>query len=713
MANLQFAYTASPLGLVTSFSEFNYGTSSNGGIQSIFTSYQSPKQKMILKTNHGRFNAVLSGTPHSDEVYDMSTTNIIEKLKDINQLKLNFADFAYLRDFGVYPNNRLIVARRFPQPVVDDLYSINTSTSPINSPLSTVIGYNKEQDDFIKLTFNEEWEGAEVSFKNLLNDVGGDFGMKGKFQLGNILEAGVNILPLPGASLLLQRQIMKSLGIISDVDPAIIPQGDPNIIKEARVRTLIGEDSGGGSGLTCKVSIKLTTVYEQKFINGVDPTIVFMDILNNALNMGTSPATFYLGKQNDATNSVSKTINSFLSNPDEAIKTFIEKIITAISSQLDTLNTQMKNDAQNTSSTPPGQGANDILSLLRDVTGEPQKDSKGNVVKGVSTYVKDFIKHKYKVKFLGIISALTGAASTPWHVTIGNPLRPIFCSGDMLCKGVDVNFGPQLSFNDLPTYIEVTVNLESARNLGLQEIFSKFNSGGIRLLTGTSSSVGDYIAGMAQSFWNNEQSYGTSSNATIPNKSSQSPQSSDGLTKTTNNASATQSNLTKVNIPSITPVSLSSISNTTPSLTSDQEISPDPYATSPTVSAGSNSGADALRRQTTQDVVGSKEGYSDQLIGPVNTPNSGQGATPINATGALSSPTSTNWPIGQSVASGSLSYTNGNTYNYTVTNGQTHGLFESNVNGSDGTSYTFQGTSEKNAINNMQTTLFKINNTTT
>ena len=703
-------YTASPLGLITSFSEFNYGTSSGiGGVQSIFTSYQSPKHKMILKTNNGKFNSVLSGSPHSDEVYDMTTSNIISKLKDIDQLKLNFADFAYLKDFGVYPNNRLIVARRFPQPVVDDLYSIPTS---VGEPLSTVIGYNKEEDDFIKLTFNEEWEDAEISFKNLLNDVGGDFGMKGQFQLGNILESGLNILPLPGATLLLQRKIMKSLGIISSEDEAIIPQGDPNLIKQAKVRSLIGEDAGG-SGLSCKVSITLKTVYEQKFINGVDPTIVFMDILNNALNMGTSPATFYLGKQNDARNNVSTAIKKFMDNPFEFIKDFIKSIIDAFSGQLTTLNKGMTSPSKDTSTeNPAGQGANQILKLLNDDSGEPRKDDKGNIIKGISRYVKDFIKNKYKVKFLGIVSALTGAPSTPWHVTIGNPLRPIFCSGDMLCTGVDVNFGPQLSFNDLPTYIEVEVKLTSARNLGLQEIFSKFNSGGIRLLTGTSSSVGEYLAGIAQSFWNSEQNYGTFSNtSTVPAKSSQSPQSTDGAQKKDNSLSATSSNLTKVNIPT-TPIINSNIPTITPSLTSDTEASSDPYAESPSVPAGSNSTADSLRRQGSQDSTGSTDGFSDQLISPDDKPYNGTSATPIDKTGA-SSTTPDTWNIGKPVSTGSLSYSNGVTYDYTVTKGLSHGIFESYVTGSDGTSYTFQGKSKKSAINNMQSELFKINNPNT
>ena len=36
---------------------------------------------------------------------------------------------------------------------------------------------------------------------------------------------------------------------------------------------------------------------------------------------------------------------------------------------------------------------------------------------------------KYRVEVMGIVNALTGNPSTPWHITIGNPMRPVFCSG--------------------------------------------------------------------------------------------------------------------------------------------------------------------------------------------------------------------------------------------------------------------------------------------
>jgi hypothetical protein len=90
---------------------------------------------------------------------------------------------------------------------------------------------------------------------------------------------------------------------------------------------------------------------------------------------------------------------------------------------------------------------------------------------------------KYRERIIGITNVLSGMPSTPWHITIGNPLRPIFCSGDMLVEDVQLKLGSHLSFNDLPTTITATFKLKNARALGLQEIMAKFNSGYLRVLS--------------------------------------------------------------------------------------------------------------------------------------------------------------------------------------------------------------------------------------
>jgi hypothetical protein len=87
---------------------------------------------------------------------------------------------------------------------------------------------------------------------------------------------------------------------------------------------------------------------------------------------------------------------------------------------------------------------------------------------------------KYKVQLLGVVNSLTGSPSAPWHVTVGNPKKPIFSSGDMVCTSVVVTMGRILAFNDLPSSIKIEFTLSNARSLGAQEIFNRFNTGKAR-----------------------------------------------------------------------------------------------------------------------------------------------------------------------------------------------------------------------------------------
>jgi hypothetical protein len=652
-------YTSSPLGLLVdplndiSYDEKDYGKS----YKSIFSSY-SGKDKQIFKNTNGggggsfQVTPILSSSPHKSEIYDVSTSNVIEKLNGLKHMQLSYADFAYLKNFGVYPNNRLFIARRYPQPVVDDLYSV--SSNKTGYPLSTVIGYlPTEDEDFIKLSFNEEWTNSEVSFTNILNDIGKDFGFNLGGGLGSILEGAVNVVPLPGATLLLQRKLMAALGLFGNnvgfdetsgtfkkierddkgnfkaygevVQTSTIPQGDPNLIKEAMNRTLIGENEPG-AGVKCKVSITLKTTYEQKFINNVDPSKVFMDILNNCLNMGTSPATFYLGKQVDAANNFASFMEEFMNDPLKKIQEFITSLIDAFKSQLDILDKNMKDSGKQKGFF---ENVNDKLFGSNEKENEP---SITNVLKdaisSVPGYVKDFIRAKYKVKFMGIINALTGGPSTPWHITIGNPLRPIFCSGDMLCKNVTVNFGPQLSFNDLPTYIEVQVDLESARNLGLQEIFAKFNAGGIRAVDGTNTSAGTYGTSSPGplSFWNvdNYKLQMEQDNSDQKQKTSQESNQVDDLENTTNKRTEDIEKGQESKVLE-TPTG----SNITPSTTSDLQCNPDANSDTPIIPSGTDANTQTIRTDTTQESTGDTEGFTDQKQNPDDIPYTGENSNPI------------------------------------------------------------------------------------
>lgn len=380
------------------------------------------------------------GSNSNGDIYDTSIQSIIDYTSNYKSMKLSEVDFAYLRDLGVYPNNRLMVARRFKSPVEDDL------TAVTHQPISTLLSWFDTENP-VKVSYNEKWSEGQGSLLDILdkmlNTGGGLSGGKG--ALDSFFSSGA---PLPGFSEGLQFQILKELGWTEN-GLQNVPSGNPNLIWQSKKRETVGNN--GGSGLESSVSINFETVYEQKFIAGNDPTLIYMDIINNALRFGTSESDFYINGKGE------KFINDFLKKfrKGEWIDA-MSLILNALTDAVDKIITKIKDTGGDVLS-----GDTDISQLVKDTT-----ETIGGAVFS-----------KYRTDISGIVSSITGSPSTPWHITVGNPKAPIFSSGDMLCEKVSIDLGETLSFNDLPSTIKISFSLTSARSLGLQEIFKKYNTG--------------------------------------------------------------------------------------------------------------------------------------------------------------------------------------------------------------------------------------------
>ena len=414
-------------------------------------------------------------TLHSDSVYDTSVLNIIEKLANTKG-QLKPADFAYLKNVGVYPNNRLMIARRFAAPTGDNIM-IKKKPTEIGS-LATLITWVPEAEDFLNISFGEEWMEAEADFKGVLSGLGEDLGIG---NLGGIGGAAGNVVPLPGFTEIFQRQFLASLGLLESNSKNMIPAGNPNLIKQAKMRKTVGY-SEAGSGLTCTVQVKMLCEYELKYISGIDPTIVWMDLIGTILRFGTSESENY-----GLSKSVSAKLIRWANNPQSLLKEVFSSIKSAISGIVEEV-TKKINEIFDDAKAAVDKATEEEKA---DPPVEPDPLAAANEEKSASLKILDSISkilgdvsegliQKYRVKIIGIVNALAGLPSTPWHLTIGNPMRPIFCSGDMLTKSVSLKLGPQLAFNDLPSSITVEFTLENARALGMQEIMGKFNSGYLR-----------------------------------------------------------------------------------------------------------------------------------------------------------------------------------------------------------------------------------------
>lgn len=451
---------SSPLGLVVS-SEFDnknaIGTYERGQILEDKNLYKSLFQNTAFtpySSGSDDKGIVTSSTDvaelNVDDIYNTSVSSLIDYTSKYPSMRLLASDFAYLKNLGVFPNNRLMIARRFPSAVSDDLTTIKST------PLSTLISWVPDGNDFISMSFGEEWVDADTSIKEVLNEIGKDITTTG---IGNIGAAGGNVVPLPGFMEGLQYKVMKEMGIVNDGDE--IPAGNPNLIRQAKMRKTFKDDEKA-NGVKCDFEITMVVEYEQKFINGIDPTLVYFDIVSNILSFGTSDSYFQFNSK--FASAASRIITDLISGDLNKIADAIGKFVTSLVKAIQSVANELLSAMSKASSSASDDGGGFLRSLISGAT-PVLKETVGKVIK------------KYKLRLMGIANALTGTNSAPWHITIGNPKKPLFSSGDMLPSDIKLTMGAILSYNDLPQTIRAEITLKNARDLGSNEIFKKFNNG--------------------------------------------------------------------------------------------------------------------------------------------------------------------------------------------------------------------------------------------
>jgi len=418
----------------------------------------------------GPYKGIKRSTLHNNVVYDMSLLNIIEQLSG-TQAELRPSDFAYLKDVGVFPNNRLMVARRYASPHNSNIFRKGLAT---HQPLAIMISWKPQGEDFLKITFGEKWEEAKADFKDVLDSLGQDF--LGA-DLGKKLGGAVAVVPLPGFTETIQRTVLRKLGVLTGDGSEPLPSGNPNLIKMAKRRQTVASETAG-SGLNCTVSIQMICEWEQKFISGIDPTVAWQDILGKILTFATSRSNNYgLAK------SFERTMQDWMDHPDHIVKDMVTYITAGLAEAKDAIQKMIEGLDAKPKEDPKKEKTQEDENDLAKKAAQATLDLIDKITNSISSGLSKQLK-KYEIAIQGIARSLSGAPSTPWHITIGNPLRPIFCAGDMyMDQDLVLDLGPTLAFNDLPSNIKATFTLTNARPWGLQEIAEKFNAGSIRVVT--------------------------------------------------------------------------------------------------------------------------------------------------------------------------------------------------------------------------------------
>ena len=380
-------------------------------------------------------------------------------------LRLKPSDFAYLRDLGVYPINRMIILRRFPEGlyVPEDLNTFATE------PISTIIGWIKPDQNFGSITVNEGWTKTTERFDVVMSNII-------KNSTGGVVDIAA-LVPIPDFAQGMLFAAYKNMGLLNnsgdnDNTDEIneyydmssggsetwglknIPVGDPNVLQEAPFRDPVGQN------IQSDFNFEFETVYEQKLIGDVDPGNAMMDILDNIYAMGTSNMTFYWGDDSAPIKKAKKAAFDKGNNL-RAWWDFVKEVATDFWKTMMTFLTESKDAIKKT--------FEDISSAYKTFTNVATDTLQSILTSTISI-------HRFRIR--GSIELMVGGkdSSAPWHLTIGNPLLPWINTSHIIVKSVNVETSNELGFNDMPQRLTAKFNCQLSRSLGKQELMRMFNN---------------------------------------------------------------------------------------------------------------------------------------------------------------------------------------------------------------------------------------------
>jgi hypothetical protein len=401
-------------------------------------------------------------------------------------------DFIYLKYYNQIPNNYMVTLRRYTRPCVDNMFGLDYDASVSNAmngnpesyfALATAVTYMGDKagnklSEILKFDYGMNWEDKEAKVETLKNSDGGlaqQLQQNGVRQRQKTTESMMsattdrmgmrrNATDSIRQALVFSAAVQGKKGAGSTTDAIASMHayegdefaarygeefyGDVNVVNKVKMRS---------RGLTFTNSFSLNFEYSLKSLKCVNPRVAMLDILGNFMiltgNYGNfwGGATLFYGQHSIAPQYGDPELlrkgqyGKYLHSLWDDVKTGYERLATKENGEKGGFLTALGNIAKG--------GFQDLIGNLLG----------GNV--GVAGQAQ------------APPALLSGNPSGYWHVTVGNPLDPIAMMGNMCVTKTSVQFNDILGYDDFPTEVKFTVELEHGRARDNAFIQSMFNAG--------------------------------------------------------------------------------------------------------------------------------------------------------------------------------------------------------------------------------------------
>jgi hypothetical protein len=428
-------------------------------------------------------------------------------------------DFLYCKHYGTIPNNYMITLRRFPTPVLDNLSvpgdknSIKSSESyhaggagrPVaqavtwfggntSNTLSSLVSFStgikwkssSQGDTLTQEAFSKGFfqDGPIKFFGGVLSKI--SEGMGNIFDSGAALAEGITIATDPDSTI---TKAIRAKGLRDNAKDRGGILGEyiwtpVDVITNGNVRDMGLSFSWG--------SLTLVFEYELSSVGEVNSKAAFLDLMGNLLSIGTNYGNFLTPDIRYNSNfpalgfpGGNEGLQAYYNDPLNWLITYGSKITNALGGS-------DSNDTPSGTSQQSGETDQATLAKIQEIYTRMSKNSGNNITDTIkeiqntlgddaSRFLKTSITADFIEKYQAPLSFLTGAPIGEWHLVIGNPCNPIAMIGNLICDGVNIEFGETLGPDDFPTTMKATFSLQHARDRERGEIESIFNRGDGRL----------------------------------------------------------------------------------------------------------------------------------------------------------------------------------------------------------------------------------------
>ena len=395
---------------------------------------------------------------------------------EMGQETYAYSDFMYCKHLGKVSNNYMITLRRFPLPVDDyigaraedgesrlDMAAKNAAC--IGCMITWMGVSGNELSNILKYSYKMPFKNQDAEEQDRKNNADDQQTLLN--GLFSTFDPVYQQQYMDGYSAEAANTVFNYLNIKTDNKPYTGDQNPATFRDRNKVygpvdairSTYIRSDEG----LTFDQKLSLVFEYELRSYNGINPKQAMLDLISNILNVTYTTGTFWGGGfKGFAAHQSNIFANLEVFKKHSGFTGFMDAFFKDVGNGLESLGNLSFKDIGSTLNKIGGM----LLASKLNLLGRPQKAMYN--------------------------SLLSPAPIGFWHVTIGNPKRPIMTIGNMVITNVTVEHNGPLGLDDFPTGLKVTVELDRGKPRDLRDIEKLYMQGTDRIY----SSMGDKVFDM-------------------------------------------------------------------------------------------------------------------------------------------------------------------------------------------------------------------------